>query len=484
LLVLILAAGVAASTAYAQPTALDEQGLADVTAVSPRPSAVVIDSSASIASLSEVALTETTQRQLIAANLANVAGADNGNGTNILSASGQGTRDLVLSQTNDITQVGTGSATLASYAKGQSVASEIRDSGARQSGEIHSRIALAADREVTHEETTLRFTATVLATGEGPFDGDGVTIQARPIVIPGIVLNIFEGVTINDEKVGAVSITLGETTFRPGPVVIRGADITVGGGTLELPDFDVSPLGTLSGLTVSLPSVTLPIDNPLADLRFRAGYAAYGSGTLDTVPGEIELAVDIPLNLSFFFGDASIGIPDTNITLRAADIGFPDVNFSFESSIPLELPASFERRFTDSVACLPDSPCGTVEKTVESSSEVDRGTAAHEARTGFGSEVRNRSASTSTSGAVAATEADARLQALSSSSLTEKSYSVVIVSDQAQSGMSTMSSTNAARAIVGNGLNVAASAGAALPSPEPSNSNLSQLNTFLQVGGL
>jgi hypothetical protein len=59
----------------------------------------------------------------------------------------------------------------------------------------------------------------------------------------------------------------------------------------------------------------------------------------------------------------------------------------------------------------------------------------------------------------------------------------VIVSDQAQSGISTMSSTNAARAIVGNGLNVAASAGAAL-SPEPVSSNLSQLNTFLQVGGL
>lgn len=503
---------------------LSELDLASVTAASAvdvRPkSQVVIASTQTSEQRNEVMLTQGSQTDSRLLTLSNASAGDTISGVNLYRTDGDASNlPTQLHQSNQLTQTQIIQARAGRFEAptGSSLRVTTQALKNNQASHTFERIARTNER-IQAQTTTTRFQSSVTPQRIGFFDTP-VVIASDPIKLPDFFISLpsvgvqFEiGDNWGDLFDLEVDITLNfpaslrvrGAELSPGEIALDGNDIVLTSPRLTLPSLEfgfcflqaldacsgdgTEATVTLPGQTLALGEITLEGANPLGDLGLELGYAIAGDGTITVDGGSLSLKGEVPIDVGDIANVAfDILVPNAgNVGSVTDNLDLPTFDVPVNVTVDFPEPAGFDRTFTADEGCVfnqSGSQCSPVDTTTTVTNSVNQSVTVS----------RDQQSSQQTSTAryeVYREEGDLRLKAgqsrltvLRKSTATESRYSIVVVTDQSQSGALFANGVNSAAAIVGNGLNITT-----LKAPQGTSSlpitALRQQNQFRQIGGL
>lgn len=486
---------------------------------------LVVESTIDMKTRNAIELRNESQSDARALNLVTAAGSDVAQGVNVIDRSARTVvADTMIEavQRNGVEQLDLDQATLGRFATpGPEIERDLQASATTSElGRTTTTIA-HVDRSITASTTTTRFQADVEPTRFGLFD-DPVSLGGQDLILPdfqigfrpihiqfnladytglsGSIFDVDVNVDINFPNLFNVS----GARLRLGAVTLDGSDVILSAPQITLPDLTFSwcfhssdcqgqnagskETLTIPGRTLSLGEIRLTDANPFGDVGFTFGYAIAGDGTITFESGGVELSGDIPINIGDLVLDG-LGVAIPNVAVfegLVGDLNLPTIQIPIDLSLDFPSPPEFNQSFSDE-ACTYSAGsqnCTPLDRTTRETNIVERGdvnkTEASESR----AEAHSRIEYQRRRGEVELEHGQADLVVVRNSAAKGESYNVVIVADDAQSGMLTLNAVNAARAIVGSGTNVARSGATTLEQNAPASAGFSQTNSFRQVGGL
>ena len=480
----------------------------------------------------EVRLTGDAQSQIVAGGITNAAGADVANATNLFDGSLSEEPDkyrIEIEQQNRVEQTAKLTGSLGEFATlGPSRESSFDNQHSTWSTFTSGRSREHRDRHVQLTSVTRTIDAVVIPDSIGLFD-EPISLGTQVIQLPGFQLGFdsFDVELVLVDLPGELFDIKGSFKILGPSFIVRGATLTTGSVVIDGPDVILMrPRLTLprlefgfcflsggctgdnsnQGVTLAIPSITIPIGlgdlvlsdvNPLSELGIDYGYAVLGDGRVTVSSGGVEVRGAIPIDLDALVGlFSNVRIPlsalsgglvnDLIIPIPIPPLNLPTFEIPVDFALDFPLPEGFDREFGGDDCHLVSSASGhcsaSVIYTVEETHDGYESVTAYQFDT---FEESHLSISTDRElGEVIVEGAEARVSVLRNSALESESYRVVVVRENSQKGLRALHAVNAAGAIVGNGVNVirlsgSVESGAALP-----NSNVMQLNTFVQIGGL
>lgn len=450
---------------------------------------VVADgSTATLESSQQVALSDDVQAGLRGANVINAAAADSASAANIFDGSSAITAldtSLFVRQLNDLSQVTSLTSSVGHMALG-GMETEFHSSvGSAWKSSARFGTRSVMDRELTRSVTGERFRAIVDT--ETP-DYLVFTANPNPIDIADFELTIIGALRDGGEDVLAVALRDGSLML--GDVTMMETVINIAPSSLTLPRFEVEVFGEelpfIPDIQLNIPIPELDLDviaNPLVGLNYGVGMAAYGEGSISTNPGYLRLALDIGLDDLFRAVGTSLKIPGTNINSPWTNFldQLPSFRMAVETPFDPLAPLQAELGGTQPV-CIGDVQlCELTLTTIEYSESDSTATMSSVAALTTGQTTDERH-EFSSRGQVELEVAQADKVVVGGSSLDASEYSLVILDSHAQVNARMLAATNAANALVGNGLNV--SRGQRQRVSGTQLQQLHQSNSFVQIGGL
>ena len=503
---------------------LSELDLASVTAASAvdvRPeSQVVIASTQASERRNEVTLTQGSQTDSRMLTLSNASAGDTVSGVNLF-RSDRESSDLPtqIQQSNQLTQTQIIQARAGRFEApaGSSLRVTTQALENNQTSRAFERIALTNER-IQAQTTTTRFQSSVTPQRIGFFDTP-VVIGTDPIKLPDFFVSLpsvrvqFE---IGDKWGDLFDLDVDISLTFPASLRVKGAELSFGEIALDGDDIVLtSPRLTLPSLefgfcflqaenacsgegndaTVTLPGQTLALGeivlegaNPLGDLGLELGYAIAGDGTITVDGGSLSLEGDIPINVGDIADVAfDILVPNAgNVGSVTDKLDLPTFDVPVDVTVDFPEPAGFDRTFTAGEGCVfnqSGSQCSPVDTTTTVTDSVNQSVTVSRDQQSFQQTSTARYEVYREEGDLRLKAGQSRLTVLRKSTASESRYSIVVVTDQSQSGASFASGVNAAAAIVGNGLNITT-----LKAPQGTSrlpiTALRQQNQFRQIGGL
>jgi hypothetical protein len=340
----------------------------------------------------------------------------------------------------------------------------------------------------THSSSVEQFAASVPS--HSPFQDLTLTVatpKLPPVEIPAIKLDLLNDDGLFGIEGSAGPFTIGAPQLVLGTVSLDGNDVVLSAGYVQLPEIDLGSakmtvcfstcdtdsvdLGHFDARRVELPGdLRLDGANPFKDTQINAGggVALVGAGSVSVAPGHVTLSGELTLDLadpqiSFDFTIPSIlKIGETDIigpwTIDGPDVAIeiPPISVS-HTLIDEDVGPAYTATF-DGVLCLVvyTTDCGTASRHTElEQTHVDILVyeVSASSHTAGGS---SRSESENTHAGATLSDAEADLIAMSQASATIDATNSVTLDDAAQRGMRAVNAVNAADAIIGNALNVAA----------------------------
>lgn len=549
-------------TSHAQPVAFDEQRLAAITATNARTAApgnsvmpgsggdaraapdtrrntLVVNGTARVSEAEVVRLGAGSQEDARALNLVNAAGADVGQGLNILELAGPGLGALRAGQSNHISQTSAGHGRLGRFSvDGSSHLHRLHSGGtAEQSVERRSRVE-NIDRSLHSRTTTTRLLAKVDPVRIGFFDAPGVTLDAGSVELPGFTFQLqpFDLSFTRTEggplarwwtdrfsflpQLGAsvarnigsrtLSVSAGSASLSFGGVRLVGSDVILETPTLHLPSlsFDVCLHNIGCGDSVLEGSLTLiripSIDfglggeltianaNPLSNLGYDLGYAVAGDGSIHVDPGSLSFSGGLSLDLGRLFQERYSGAlrADTYGLLGGGFGGFvanlelPRFELAVDEQITLPAPNDFNRVIGGETCLFSAAATGCTPTATETqtSEQHETGRSTLNVSESSHAVTRFHIEGSRERGAVSLRAAEGDLLVFRDATASERRYRVVVVDGRAQSGVRAINAANVAGTLIGNGLNVTAASPSASRGGASPGAALSQSNTFTQIG--
>ena len=492
--------------ATSNPISGDDQAQRPATGV------FVSNTSGVTSSRGEVRLAGDTQSQLTASAMTNASVADVANGSNVFDLGASGGLDKSLfriDQENQIIQTTATTGSLGYFTTlGPLRESEFQNQHSFSSSSTLQMRDELRDRHVKLTSITRTIDAEVIPDRLGL--GEDLSLGQKTIVFPDFGLE-FAGFTIPlidlpgdlfDVKIVVPGSSLTVTGAKLGAeLVLDGPDVILKNPTFTLPGLKLTICCDIGGndVDINIPGLALPpiADislkglNPLKDVGFDYGYAVLGDGSIGVTAGGIVVDGVIPIDLNallallpppvipvVIFGvhlfDIPLILPPLNLPTLALNVGF---------SADFPLPDGLNQEFGGDNCHLVSTTSGhctvTVLRTVEEQYD------GYESVTSYSLDTFQESHLSAYTehelGEVTVEGAEAKFIVLRNSELQSESYKVVVVNENAQSSLRALHAVNAVGAIVGNGFN--ATRTRALGGIH-SSASVTQLNTFVQIGGL
>lgn len=551
------------SPGSAQPVAFDEQRLAGITATGAstappgrpvtdesggdgrsaddaRRSTLAVNGVVRVDEAGVVRLGAGSQEGARALNLINAAGADVGQGLNVLDLGEAGTGALHAAQSNQVAQTAVSDGRLGRFSVDGSSRAHVLHSGgtAEQSVDRRSRVQ-NTDRFLRSRITTTRLRAEAEPVRIGFFDAPGVTLDAGSVDLPGFSFRLqpFDVSFTRTEdgplarwwsdrlsvlpRLGAsvartigdrtLSVSAGSASLGFGGIRLVGSDVILETPTLHLPSlsFDVCLHnigcgdGALHGsLTrIRLPSIdfglgselTIADANPLGELGYDVGYAVAGDGSIRVDPGSLSFAGGLSLDLGRLFEKPYSGTlsADTYGLLGEGFGGFvanfdvPEFELAVDEQIALPAPDGFNR-VIDGETCVFSAAatgCAPTVTETQTSERHEAGSSTLSLSESSHAVTRFHVEGTRERGAVSLRAAEGDLLVFRDAAASERRYRVVVIDGGAQRGARALNAANLAGTLIGNGLNVIAVPPSASRGGSSPGAALSQSNTFTQIGG-
>ena len=285
-------------------------------------------------------------------------------------------------------------------------------------------------------------------------------------------------------------------------LVLDGPDVLLKNPTFTLPGLTLTVcciLGVgvnfpIPGLPISVADISLKDLNPLKDVGFDYGYAVLGDGSIGVTAGGIVVDGVIPIDLNELLAllpppvipISIFGIPLFDIPLALPPLNFPPLVLDVGFSADFPLPDGLNQEFGGDNCHLVSTTGGRCTVTVLRRVEEQRD--GYESVTSYSLDTFQEShLSVSTEhelGEVTVEGAEAKFIVLRNSELQNESYKVVVVNENAQSSLRALHAVNAVGAIVGNGFNATRTPALRDGGGIHSSASVTQLNTFVQIGGL
>jgi hypothetical protein len=473
-----------ASKAQAAPQPLSSEALDRAVAT-----VVVADeSSVDLQVRREVDLTDSAQSGTRALNVVNGASADVGNALNVLTGtSGITTQRNFISQENSAVARVT-SIDRVGMNRHTSTAWQSRVDAGASLNSIDQQIL----RSQSSHSTVDTYNANVPA--YNPLQNLTLTIgtpSMPPVTIPSFGFNVTEP----DSGI-SVGASIGPFTFKApqlvlGTVSLSGADIVMHGGYLDLGALD---LGTASfhgclgdaciGFDKDLGSVDMPRinfggdlriagGNPFKDVQINAGggFSLAGSGHIQADLGHVSLSANVSLNFPDLSTSLDFDVFGQHVS-HDFNVGIPSISASIDL-IDADVGAAYSADFNGTL-CLSivTTRCDGLQHREHSDETHIDITTTTASSTQWSQSSSSTSGSETLMSGARMTGAEADLISMSEGDAKLDTESVVHLDAGAQRGLEAFNAVNAAGAMIGNALNVAA--------PPAVGTSMSQNNTFTQ----